>query len=321
MDYAISIIVPIFNSEKYLKACLDSVFSQSIANKEIILIDDCSTDRSIDIIKCYQVLSDAVQIIRNPLNKGLSNSRNLGLRVARGKYVGFVDSDDFVIPDMFENLVRIGNSGGLDIVMSNYKYVLENGETHDYRRTERIYKLGIVSGKTFLEESINDKCLPAGGNCSNIYLSEFLTKRQIKFKPDTYFEDVTFQLDTLIDASKVQCLKETYYYYLKRENSITSSYNPKKISDHFAITRDIYKKFKELVFLKPVIYDLYYASLVEPTEVENRIFAAAIFKKQNVLYNMISVSTNLRQFITCLCIAIIGPLAYCNLRKKRKKTF
>ncbi len=109
----ISIIIPIFNVEKYIIECLNSVFSQTYKNIEIIIIDDCGTDKSMEIIynfiKVYPSKKNVI-IIQHPYNKGLSSARNTGIRNATGKYIYFLDSDDYISPNCIESFVNLAIS-------------------------------------------------------------------------------------------------------------------------------------------------------------------------------------------------------------------
>ena len=100
MDPIISIIVPIYNVDKYLSRCIDSILNQTFKNFELILVNDGSTDKSLDICKYYKNIDNRKYII-NKKNGGLSSARNAGLEIARGKYIGFVDSDDYIHPQMY----------------------------------------------------------------------------------------------------------------------------------------------------------------------------------------------------------------------------
>ena len=115
----LSIIVPVDNSSKYLYKCINSLLSQILDDIEIILIDDCSVDNSLNIISNYQKLyPEKIKVLRNPENKGAGYSRNRGLLMATGEYIGFIDSDDYIEPDMYEKMyvTAINND---DIVVTN----------------------------------------------------------------------------------------------------------------------------------------------------------------------------------------------------------
>ena len=115
----VSIIIPVYNVQEYLSVCLDSVIKQTIFNKEIIVINDGSTDKCFEMLKEYKRIYPELIII-NQKNSGISKARNAGLKVARGEYIAFVDSDDFVELSMFERMYKTATRENADIVICNY---------------------------------------------------------------------------------------------------------------------------------------------------------------------------------------------------------
>lgn len=111
-DVKLSIIIPAFNTEKYLPKCLDSVVNQTLKDIEIICIDNNSTDNTLNIFNEYAKNDSRIKIISNNENKGAASSRNLGLDIASGEYIGFVDSDDFIELEMFEKLYEVAKKKG-----------------------------------------------------------------------------------------------------------------------------------------------------------------------------------------------------------------
>ena len=114
----ISIIIPVYNTEKYLKKCLDSIINQTLKSLEIICIDDCSTDNSLNILKEYQLKDKRIKIIEQKENKGQGVARNLGLNIAEGEYIGFIDSDDWVDLNFFEKLYFAAKKYNSDVALA-----------------------------------------------------------------------------------------------------------------------------------------------------------------------------------------------------------
>lgn len=123
----ISIIVPVYNVEEYLKKCIESLVNQSIVEKEIIFVNDGSTDNSYSILEMYKKMYPEI-IILNKENGGLSSARNAGIEIAKGDYIGFVDSDDYVDEKMFELMVNHSEEKNADMVICKHKWVFTNGE-------------------------------------------------------------------------------------------------------------------------------------------------------------------------------------------------
>ena len=136
----VSIIIPSYNSEKFIGNCLDSIFSQTHDDLEVILVDDCSTDHSYDIMKSYEKREPRrLKIVRNPENKGAASSRNIGLDIADGKYIGFVDSDDYIDLDAIKKMHDSLEKTGVDIARIRRRLVCCG---HDVSFLGRKYDFG-----------------------------------------------------------------------------------------------------------------------------------------------------------------------------------
>lgn len=125
-ELLLSIIVPVYNVEDYLSRCLDSLLAQRFSAWEAIVVNDGSTDKSGEILDAYAARDGRIRAVHKS-NGGVSSARNRGLALAQGKYVGFVDGDDFIAPDMYEKLLAQAESGGFDMVQCDYLYYFENG--------------------------------------------------------------------------------------------------------------------------------------------------------------------------------------------------
>ena len=145
MNPKVSVIVPIFNAEKYMKKCIDSILSQTLKNIEIILVNDGSSDNSANIAKEYSRLDKRVRVIHQN-NSGPSVARNMGISIARGKYVGFVDSDDYIEKTMYEELFKSADK-------NNVPYVIVLGENEVNEGTIEIKDM---KNKTTSKFNIND---------------------------------------------------------------------------------------------------------------------------------------------------------------------
>lgn len=121
----ISVIIPVYNVEEYLKECLDSVINQTLKEIEIICIDDCSTDSSYSILEEYAKKDSRIVLIKNKENMGVGYNRNIGIKEAKGEYIGFIDSDDYISEDYYENLYNTAKKYNSDVVntLNIYKHV------------------------------------------------------------------------------------------------------------------------------------------------------------------------------------------------------
>lgn len=236
----LSIIIPIYNVEEYLRECLDSVYSLNI-RKEIILVDDSSPDNSWEIIEEYKKKYSEETIVIKQKNTGLSGARNKGLENARGKYVAFIDSDDFIGTKEFEIFFYEAYHNELDIGIGNGKYYYLNGKTKNFNRSDKIKKNIILSGKEYFELAVKT------GNhrdevWDDVYKREFLIKNNLKFRKGLCHEDIIFSIEALRKAEKVKYIDRTFYFYRQRENSIMSNLNERTESCKIYIAKELLKK-------------------------------------------------------------------------------
>ncbi|OOM79948.1 glycosyltransferase [Clostridium sp. BL-8] len=239
MNIKVSIIVPVYNSRKYLRRCLDSIVSQSLEEIEIILINDFSTDESIGILKEYkQKYRSKIIIIDLKENKKPGGARNEGMKIAKGEYIGFVDSDDYVEKEMYEELYKLAKQGNYDMVDCGFdnksagKMALSTvkevwGELNTEKRRHLIAYPGFVWSKIFKRSILIDN--------------------NIRFREKITFEDVDFLPIVMLYLKNVYASDLVLYYYTNNSKSITSDSHVKiQINDKMEALRCLVKKFKEL---------------------------------------------------------------------------
>lgn len=225
----ISVIVPIYNSEKYLPKCLDSLIVQTNSNLEIVLIDDGSQDQSLDICQKYAEADERI-LIKQQKNGGSTNARKAGLKAAKGEYIAFIDSDDWVEANYFERLYCLLTENKVDVVVSGCMMEKEGKTFH----LENKFKEGAYKGKE-LKDNIYPKMLSfdAGGEfCFGIlqYLWNKLYRREL-IEPcimgldERIYdgEDVACVFDACLHASSIYVDNHMYYHYRIHENSICTS--------------------------------------------------------------------------------------------------
>ena len=213
----VSVLVPICNVEKYLAQCLDSLVNQTLQEIEIICINDGSTDNSLSIIKEFAAKDNRIVIIDKP-NSGYGDSMNRGLAIAKGEYIGIVESDDFADADMFEQLYRLAQHGNIDIVRSNY-YEYWDGKGDAVRFRADIRNYGKIIDLTQEKELL---LLPAA-IWSAIYRKDFLMKNEIRFlpTPGASYQDTSFFIKTLFMAKKL-IYTENFYLHYRQDNAASS---------------------------------------------------------------------------------------------------
>lgn len=234
----VSVIVPVYNVERYIEKCLDSLVNQTLDDLEIIVVNDGSPDNSEEIVLKFKEKYDNVKYIKKE-NGGVAVARNVGIKAATGEYVSFVDSDDYLDLDMFEKLYDKAKSTNAEVVMSAYydedddgKYkVRGNGNMHEY-------------GVSLLE---NPKMVFVNNAFvfSKIYSKELIERKGIEFKKYRIFEDLLFLYTCLMHANKVEKVDQPFYHYIRRENvSVTGKMN-KKFYDLFPVMQELRDEFKK----------------------------------------------------------------------------
>ena len=230
MSPLISIIIPVYNAEKYLSKCIESLINQSIENIEFIFINDGSIDNSKLIIESYMKKDKRILLI-NKQNSGASDCRNIGIEKAKGQYVGFVDSDDWVAPNMFETLYKNIKYNKSDMCIGGYNLLINNSITKIklnlnkkiYRDKEIINEIAIPMVES---NSINESNKNQGFIWNNIYNLNIIRDNNIKFHTNLKIgEDILFNLNFLKYCTKVSISDSFGYFYRYNQNSQTVSYN------------------------------------------------------------------------------------------------
>ncbi len=228
----VSIIVPVYNNENYILKCMNSLLNQTYSNIEIIVVDDGSTDSTYEVLKQYQ----NEIIILHQDNHGVSYSRNRGMEVATGTYIMFVDSDDWIAPDMVETLMKMTENGSIDIVRCGYIREYPKHKDTFQICTEN---LKIIDNKNIIYEMFIKDYRLASPCCQVIH------KKCIETKFDETIqvgEDYLFNLALYTHASSFVFLKDAYYHYLYNFESATTSVGRKKIEKRCEDALLVYSK-------------------------------------------------------------------------------
>jgi len=241
----ISVVLPIYNVEKYLSRALDSLINQTIKDVEIIIINDGSTDRSFDIAKEYANRDSRIKILNKP-NGGVSSARNFGIKEAKGDYIIFLDSDDYYEPDMLETLYKIAKFNNCDVVVCGYfiEYVQEN-----FIIDRVLYDI-IADEKKEISRlicSLFDKGM-FNVVWNKLYKTGLIKTLKVSF-PEyaTTGEDLFFNIEIFKNVQKIAMTKRQLYHYVKDERvTLVSKYH----ENLYEINVNLYKKVKEL-------FDLY----------------------------------------------------------------
>ena len=250
----VSVIVPVYNSEKYLNPCIDSIISQTYKNIEIILVNDGSTDNSENICKLYEKENENIKVIEKS-NGGLSSARNTGIDNANGEYLTFIDSDDIVSSDMIQIMVDATIKYDADIVKIGLKRIYGNdvpissyGETECISPYEAMRRIFIPAAKMI-------------SACGKLFNKKLFSS--IRFPDGMFYEDEYTTPKLFNMSNKVVICNSELYFYMQRDNDsiIRGSLTNKKIEDSLYIGReriDFFEKNNYMKLRKLAIYDYYY---------------------------------------------------------------
>lgn len=211
----VSVIIPVYNVEKYLKEAIESVINQTFKNIEIICVNDASPDNCAQILADYAAKDSRIKIITHNTNRGLSCARNSGLDIAKGEYIYFLDSDDYYDTTLIEKTLKLF-SDEIDIVTFNLKKLYEIDE----RNCDRNYSSeqhGIHKVDNKIYEIIKEE------SCRNIFKNSIIKKYNIRFAENLIFEDTSFIFKYLAVSRNIFIDTEILYYYRIRTNSILDS--------------------------------------------------------------------------------------------------
>ncbi len=209
----ISIVVPVYNVEKYLSRCIDSLLAQEEQDFEIILVDDGSTDRSGDICNQYAERDQRIRVIHQK-NGGLSAARNAGMAIARGEFIGFIDSDDWIEPDMYSSMRAVLEKEDVDFAMVQTQYAYDTGEVSP----EPFDLNGYFE---INNRNISDFNRSYGSACNKLYRRKNLVEKNIDFPVGIYYEDNAFLWEYECLFNRGYALHKPGYNYFMRAGSIT----------------------------------------------------------------------------------------------------
>lgn len=236
----VSVIVPVYNTEKYLKKCLDSLVNQTLDDIEIIVINDCSPDNAKKILSEYEKKYKNIKVIHNKTNKGIGYNRNLGIEKASGKYIAFVDSDDYVDITMYEKMYNKAEKENLDLVLCNF---YKNLEKQDGSLEALVPEFIIPNFKNTTLKDYPDLLLKVNLAPWNKLYRKNLFTADVRFPQNLKYEDAIVVIKTMARAKKIGIVDERLNYYLVRSKSETTVMD-KRVYDIFEVTKMMIEELK-----------------------------------------------------------------------------
>lgn len=308
--HKISVIIPVYNVEPYLKECLESVLNQSYRNLEIICVDDCGTDYSMQIAEEYAKKDERIKIIHHETNKGLAISRNTGINNATGEYIFFLDSDDYILPEALEKMYECSIDTKSDIIISQVEAFVDKqfGNSTNLVNEFNKYFNGYKPDQyqITLENYIDTEIKLPSVAWGKLYKREFLLKNHLKFiEKNVMHEDEGFWLKTCSCFPAIAIIKEKGIMYRVRSNSIMASKKRNKSRKHFKL--NIYDAFN--------YFDTYrteYSVLLKNQIKNNECFCSHFDKKFGFLYRQRWLKNN-------KLISILGIPFYREKIEKKNK--
>lgn len=264
----VSVIVPVYNTENYLRKCLDSLVNQTLSQIEIIVVNDGSTDNSQKIIDEYAKEFSKIKSFQKP-NGGLSDARNFGIDKVNGQYIGFVDSDDYVSLNMFEKMYKKAIEHQAEIVFCDLEKVNEKGKVfRDLTQSPQLPE------KIELEKDFSWFGEMGCFACNKIYKSELFHNN--RFKKGVHFEDIDLISRLVLKSKVVAKINQAFYKYFERQDSISRNYTSKGM-DIFLALESVKTEFEKSKFHNQskewkrfVILQIYYSFLAYVAYIRNK---------------------------------------------------
>lgn len=226
----VSLIIPVYNVEKYLKKCLDSAITQTLTEIEIIVVNDGSTDGSLSIINAYASRDQRIKVVSQE-NCGLGAARNAGIRIAQGEYLAFMDSDDWVEPDFLEKMYVTACYRNVDIVICNHVKTYE--ELWEFKNGRHL-KADVYTGHEAMKKIISDSVIQSFA-WDKLYKRTLFTLNDIYYPKSLYFEDMATTFKVFYYAKTVGVIDDCLYHYLQRKGSISRKMSPRRVFDNITV--------------------------------------------------------------------------------------
>lgn len=232
----LSIIVPVYNmaADGKLEYCLNSLVNQTIDDYEIIAVDDCSTDNSFAVLKEYEArYPEKLLAIHSDVNKHQGGAKNIGLKLASGEWIGFIDSDDWITPDMYERLIRRAEETGADLAGCDYSLTGEHS-----MKIGRIVHNNKPSQSGILDKEKRKSLILDGGSLVvKIFRRSMIIEHALWFPEDIFYEDNALGNSYLLLAEHFEYIEEPLYYYYQHDTSTVHTISPKRCEDRMEAGR------------------------------------------------------------------------------------
>jgi glycosyltransferase involved in cell wall biosynthesis len=245
----LSIIVPVYNmaADHKLEYCLDSLVAQTLEDYEIIAVDDCSTDASWEILTAYEKKYPAkFHAVHLPENRKQGGAKNVGIEQAKGEWIGFIDSDDWITPDFYERLIRKGEETGADMVGCDYsltdRHSMEVGQVvHNNKQSQT----GVLD-----MEKYRSLILDSGSLVVKVYRREIVVDHPSRFPTGIFYEDNALANSWMLRAKHFEYIEEPLYFYYQHDSSTVHTISVKRCEDRMEAGRIMLREAREYGYLE-----------------------------------------------------------------------
>jgi glycosyltransferase involved in cell wall biosynthesis len=238
---ALSVIVPVYNVENYLEACLDSILNQTYSNFEVICVDDASTDSSLNILRKMATNDSRIKILRLTTNKGLGNARNEGIKAAKGDFITFVDSDDTLDLQTHQRVMQVFDN---DIDLVCFGMQITGDVFLDRRKDdENYYRIKFEGLQSLSDAVVLNTDVSA---CNKVFRKSIIDKYNILFPVGVLYEDASFYFCYTAVIKNAYFISEKFYHYHRRVGCImaqTFDYSNRAIKDHLKVIENVFEFF------------------------------------------------------------------------------
>ncbi|MDE7021236.1 MAG: glycosyltransferase [Lachnospiraceae bacterium] len=245
----LSIIVPVYNmaADGKLEYCLESLVHQTIADYEIIAVDDCSTDSSMEILSAYEKrYPEKFRAVHSEVNRKQGGAKNIGMGLAKGEWIGFIDSDDWVTPDFYERLIRKGEESGADMVGCDYhltdEHSMKIGQVvHNNKREQT----GILN-----EEKYRSLLVDSGSLVVKVYRRGIVIDHPGRFPEGIFYEDNALANSWMLRATHFEYIEEPLYYYYQHDTSTVHTITQTRCEDRMEAGRLMLREAEKYGYLE-----------------------------------------------------------------------
>ncbi|MCH5261519.1 MAG: glycosyltransferase [Lachnospiraceae bacterium] len=254
----LSIIVPVYNmaSDQKLEYCMDSLVNQTVEDYEIIAVDDCSTDNSFAVLQDYERrFPDKIRAIHSEVNRHQGGAKNIGLRIAQGDWIGFVDSDDWIAPDMYRKLIERAEATGADLVGCDYcltdEHSMKVGQIVPNNKKEQSGILDAQKRKSLI--------LDGGSLVVKIFRRSMIMENELWFPEDIFYEDNALGNSYFVLAKHFEYIEEPLYYYYQHDASTVHTISVKRCEDRMAAGRLMLEEARRHQYYDEYLTELEYS--------------------------------------------------------------